>query len=129
VYVFPAREGKNRRPAAGESGMNSLAAAFNKLSTKEKAIFLSLVAHEGTILARAAYAPTAAHPDQVLDRSDAITLRDAINFVHRVVGFIPHVLSGTEGKGQDQSVMEMIEYYFEMQGSTHLLIKWLKKAD
>jgi hypothetical protein len=106
--------------------MNSLAAAFNKLSTTEKALFLSLVAHEGTIVARAAYAPTAANPDQLLDRSDAITLRDAINFVHRVVGYIPHVLSGTEGEGQDKSVMEMIEYYFEVQGSTKQLVKWLK---
>jgi hypothetical protein len=65
------------------------------------------------------------NPDQLLNRSDAITLRDAINFVHHVVGYIPHDLSGTEGKGQNRPVIEMTEYYFEMHGSTHLLIKWL----
>ena len=52
------------------------------------------------------YVPTPEHLDRNFDNPDALILRDANNFVHRVTGYIPHVLNGTEGKGQDGFVIE-----------------------
>jgi hypothetical protein len=87
-------------------------ARFSSLPPNGKAMFLARVAHEATIAARMSYVPTADHPNRNFDNPDAFILRDANNFVHRAVGYIPHVLSGTEGKGQDESVVEMIVDFF-----------------
>ena len=64
------------------------------------------VAHMATVAAREAYILGYEHPDGAI-------LRKANEFVHRVTGYIGHVLDGSEGEGQDASVMAMIEEYFQ----------------
>ena len=109
--------------------MSPLATKFVQLDTKTKAIFLARVAHEGTIFGRLSYVSTPDHPNRNFANPDAVILRDANNFVHRVVGYISHVLEGTERNGQGESVMEMIEEYFRGRGASHLLGKWLKTSN
>lgn len=103
----------------------NLAAKFSKLAPNEKAMFLARVAHEVTIFARASYIPTPEYPNRDFAHPDPIILRDANNFVHRIVGYIMHVLDGTEMEGQDESVIEMIEDQFREWNAAHLLTKWI----
>ena len=94
-----------------------------------KAAFLANVAHFATIAARESYAPSDAYPDRDYDHPDAIILRDANNFVHRVTGYIPHVLYKSEGQGQDASVMTMVLEYFQERGIERHLAEWLERAN
>jgi hypothetical protein len=92
--------------------ITKLSARFSSLQPAEKAMFLARVAHMATIDARASYISTPAHPARNFEYPDAIVLRDANNFVHRVTGYIMHVLDRSEGTGQDESVIEMIVAWF-----------------
>jgi hypothetical protein len=96
--------------------MSALAVRFSRLTRTDKAIFLARVAHEATIYARMSYVPTPAHPERGYDHPDPIILRDANNFVHRVVAYIPHILKGTERWRQDESIIEMTECQFRQWG-------------
>jgi hypothetical protein len=91
-----------------------LSARFSALPPTDKALFLARVAHMATVAARDSYAQDYEHPSGVM-------LRTANEFVHRVTGYIPHVLYGSEGKNQDASVMVMIDEYFQ----AHRLERWL----
>jgi hypothetical protein len=95
---------------------SALAVQFSSLTRTDKAIFLARVAHEATIYARTSYVATPVHPERDYDHPDPIILRDTNNFVHRVVGYIPHILTGTEWWQQDESVIAMIEYQFREWG-------------
>lgn len=106
--------------------MSDLSVKFSTLGPTGKAMFLAQVAHMATVAARESYAPTDAHPERTYDHPDAAILRDANNFVHRVTGYMMHVLDSTEMDGQDESVMEMIEYHFREHGLSHWLSKWLE---
>jgi len=108
--------------------VSPLAVAFIKLDAKAKALFLARVAHEATIYARASYIPTPDYPDRNFSNPDAAILRDANNFVHRVVGCIGHVLEGTEWNGEHEYIVGMIEEYFHERGASHVLAKWLKTS-
>ena len=100
--------------------MSNLASSFSALSPNQKATFLARVAHEATIDARAtAYG-------QNYDEPDGLRLRDINEFVHRVTGYIPHVLDGSELSGQDASVIEMIIQHFRAHGREHRLLEWLR---
>jgi hypothetical protein len=100
--------------------MSQLGRSFSALSANQKATFLARVAHEATIDARAmAYGQDCNQPDGLL-------LREINEFAHRVTGYIPHVLDGTEGVGQDASVMEMIVQHFRAHGREHRLVEWLR---
>jgi|GEM_PF-1611643 len=88
-------------------------------------MFLARVAHEATIYARASYIPTLEYPSRDFAHPDPIILRDANNFVHRIVGYIMHVLDRTEMEGQDESVIEMIQDQFGEWKAAHLLTKWI----
>jgi hypothetical protein len=103
-----------------------LSKRFSSLKPDAKAVFLSRVAHMATIAARDSYVQTADHSERTYDRPDGIILRDANNFVHRVTGYIPHVLKGTEGVGQDASVIEMIVEYFGERKLDAYVNKWLE---
>jgi hypothetical protein len=105
--------------------MNDLNTKFSSLGPNEKAIFLSRVAHMATIAARKSYELCGDHPERNYDHPDAVILRDANNFVHRVTGYITHVLERTEMAGQDESVMAMIEHQYRELGLTSYLPKWL----
>jgi hypothetical protein len=109
--------------------MSGLNTKFSGLGPNEKALFLARVAHMATIAARESYAPSAARPERNYDQPDAVVLRDANNFVHRVTGYIMHVLERTEMAGQDESVMTMIEHHYREHGLTSLLPKWLAVSD
>jgi hypothetical protein len=102
-----------------ERTMSALAVRFSSFTRVDKAIFLARVAHEATIYARMSYVPTPAHPERDYDHPDPIILRDANNFVHRVVGYIQHILKGTEWWKQDEIVIEMIEHQFREGGSSN----------
>jgi hypothetical protein len=83
--------------------MSVLADRFTRLSPAKKARFLARVAHWATVGARAdGYEPGT-------DRADGRVLRDYMEFIHRVTGYIAVVLDEEEGVGQDESVMKMIE--------------------
>ena len=103
-----------------DAHMTTLADRFSRLTPGNKALFLARVVHETTIYARTAYIPLPAHPERSFD-PDPIILRDANEFVHRVAGYTSHVLKGTEGPGQDKSVMDMIEHVFDKWGAFHRL--------
>jgi hypothetical protein len=106
--------------------MSNLNTNFSTLDADKKALFLARVAHMATIAARESYAPSASHSERNYDHPDAVILRDANNFVHRVVGYIMHVLERTEMAGQDESVVTMIEHYYRERGLTPFLAKWLE---
>ena len=105
--------------------MSDLNTKFSSLRPNEKAMFLARVAHMATIAARESYCPSAARPERNYDRPDAVILRDANNFVHRVTGYIMNVLEGAEMAGQDESVMAMIENHDRERELTSFLPKWL----
>jgi hypothetical protein len=109
--------------------MNDLKASFAALGPNDKAMFLARVAHMATIAARESYASSADHPERNFDHPDAIILRDTNNFVHRVTGYIMHVLDRTEMAGQDESVIAMIERYYQERGLGSLLSEWLATSD
>lgn len=92
-------------------------------------MFLAQVAHMATVAARVSYVPDDTHPERNYANPDPIILRDANNFVHRVTGYIMHVLDSTEMDGQDKSVMAMIEEHFREHGLAEWLQKWLKISD
>jgi len=71
------------------------------------------------------YVPTPDHPNRNFDNPDALILRDANNFVHRVVGYIPPVLNETEGKDHDGFVIEMIADFFGEH--SRKFSEWLKQ--
>jgi hypothetical protein len=82
--------------------LEDLGNLFTGLSSEKKARFLAAVAHWATIGARAdGY-------EVGTDRADGRVLRDYVEFIHRVTGYIVVVLNKTEGAGQDESVMRMI---------------------
>jgi hypothetical protein len=89
-------------------------------------MFLARVAHMATVAARESYVATEVHPDRNYDHPDAVTLRDANNFIHRVTGYIMHVLDGTEREGQDASVMAMIAEHFRERQLSRYLRQWLE---
>ena len=105
--------------------MNDLSTRFVSLGPSEKAVFLAQVAHGATIAARESYCPSDAHPAMRFEHPDSVILRDANNFVHRVTGYISHVLQHTEMAGQDESVVAMIEHYYQERGAYIRLSKWL----
>ncbi len=109
--------------------MNDLHTKFSSLGPSAKAMFLARVAHMATIAAREAYAPCAADPERSYDHPEGIILRDANEFVHRVAGYVPHVLKRTETAGQDESVLAMIENYYRELGLASLLADWLTGPD
>ncbi|CAN7265493.1 hypothetical protein LJR220_001200 [Bradyrhizobium sp. LjRoot220] len=109
--------------------MSDLSARFVGLGPNDKAMFLARVAHMATIAARESYATSVDHPERDYDHPDAIILRDANNFIHRVVGYIMHVLDGTEMAGQDESVMIMIEDHYRERNLGDLLTEWLATSD
>jgi hypothetical protein len=109
--------------------MNDFSSKFSSLEPNEKAMFLVRVVHMATIAARESYCPSVAHPERNYDHPDAIILRDANNFVHRVTGYITHVLARAEIAGQDESVIAMIEHYFREFGLTSHLSRWLAQPD
>lgn len=59
------------------------------------------------------------------ERPHGVLLRKANEFVHRVTGYIPHVLDGSEGEFQDASVMAMIDEYFRVRHLERHLAEWL----
>ena len=100
-----------------------LCARFSALPPDGKAAFLARVAHNSTVDARTAYCEDYRNPD-------GAKLRDFNEFVHRVTGYIPHVLDRSEGVGQDASVMAMI---FDFYGAAtpareKQLADWLEKS-
>src|SRR5580704_9794076 len=99
-----------------QGDIDELSSAFSALDPIGKAMFLSCVAHAATIAARESYVSSEAHPERDFEHPDGITLRDANNFVHRVTGYMMHVLDGSEGEGQDASVMMMIVEQFREYG-------------
>jgi hypothetical protein len=99
--------------------MIDLSSSFSALSPNQKAMFLARVAHDATVSARAAYVRDYEHPEGVL-------LRKANEFVHRVTGYIMHVLNGTEGDGQDASVIAMIVENAKASGREAQLAEWLR---
>ena len=109
--------------------MNDLNVRFTGLGPNDKAMFLARVAHMATIAARESYVPSADHPERNHDHPDAIILRDANSFVHRVTGYMMHVLKGTEMAGQDESVIMMIEDHYRERGLGSLLSEWLATSD
>ena len=100
-----------------------LCAAFSKLPPPAKAMFLARVAHNSTVDARSAYMQDYANPD-------AVTLRKANEFVHRLTGYMMHVLDHSEMRGQDASVMAMIfELYCAGDSERESqLCEWLEAA-
>lgn len=102
--------------------MTDLADLFSALSPAQKATFLARVAHQATVCARAAYAGDYEHPD-------GIALRNTNEFVHRVTGYITHVLNGSEGEGQDAPVIAMIVHHSKAAGYESRLADWLRKSD
>lgn len=79
-----------------------LSAAFSAASPIDKALFLARVAYNSTVDARAnGYVVKS-------DKADGVVLRRYNEFIHRVTGYMMHVLKGTEMEGQDASVMKMI---------------------
>jgi hypothetical protein len=102
--------------------MTDLADLFSALSPAQKATFLSRVAHEATVYAREAYAGD-------YERPDGVILRNANEFVHRVTGYITHLLNGSEGEGQDAPVMAMIVHHSNLAGYESRLADWLRRSD
>ena len=105
--------------------MTGLSEAFSALGPNEKAMFLARVAHMATIAARDSYVPDKNYPGRDYEHPDGVILRDANNFVHRVAGYMMHVLNRTEGEGQDASVMGMILDYFRARHLERYLNQWL----
>ena len=105
--------------------MSRLTEAFSALGPNEKAMFLARVAHMATVHARNAYVPDENYPERNYEHPDGVILRDANNFVHRVAGYMMHVLDRTEGEGQDASVMTMIVEHFRARGIERYLSQWL----
>ena len=102
-----------------EFPMNDLIEIFSALSPNQKAAFLARVAHDATVSARIAYSDDYDHPD-------GIRLRRSNEFVHRVTGYITHVLNQTEMPGQDASVITMIVEEFKSEGRANHLMDWLR---
>ena len=109
--------------------MDDLNLRFSSLGPIEKTKFLARVVHGATIAARESYCPSADHPERNFDHPDAVMLRDANNFVHRVAGYIMHVLDRTAMVGQDESIMAMIEHYYRERESRGLLLEWLANSN
>jgi hypothetical protein len=105
--------------------MSDLSAAFSALTPTAKAMFLARVAHMATVAARSAYAPDMNYPGRDFDHPDGVVLRDTNHFVHRVTGYIMHVLDCTEREGQDASMMAMIVGHFQTHQLEEYLTKWL----
>lgn len=61
--------------------------------------------------------------------SGAIILRDAKNFIHRITGYIPHVLHKSEGQGQDASLIAMVLDYSQKRGIDQHLAGWIERAN
>jgi hypothetical protein len=99
--------------------MRDAAKLFCALSSAHKAEFLANVIHDATISARGAYVDN-------YDLPDGVRLREANEFVHRIAGYIPHVLNGTEMGGQAESLIAMI--FEEMPGRLRheQWIEWLR---
>jgi len=85
-------------------------------------MFLARVVHDATILARNAYVTNYEHPD-------GVRLRNANEFVHRVSGYIMHVLNSTEGDGQDAFVIAMIVENAKASGREDKLVDWLRNPN
>jgi hypothetical protein len=102
-----------------------LTEAFSALAPSQKAMFLARVAHMATIDARNSYVTDMKHPNRDYDHPDAIILRDANNFVHRVAGYTMRVLTKSEMEGQDSSVIEMIFEYFHERQMERYLSQWV----
>jgi hypothetical protein len=109
--------------------MSDLSVRFTGLGPNGKAMFLARVAHMATVAARESYVPSSDHPERNYDHPDPIILRDANNFVHRVTGYMMHVLEETEMAGQDQSVMMMIEDHYREWGLGYWLSEWPATSD
>jgi hypothetical protein len=109
--------------------MNDLNTRFSSLGPNEKAMFLARVAHTATIAAREAYGACAAHPERSYDNPEGIILRDANEFVHRVIGYMTEVLNRSETAGQDESVLAMIEHYYRKLGFASHLPDWFNGLD
>ena len=107
------------------SDVVQLSARFSSLPPNDKAMFLARVAHMATVAARISYVTTEEHPERSFDNPNGPILRDANNFVHRVTGYIMHVLDSSEMEGQDASVMAMIVEHFKQEQMDHHLSKWL----
>ena len=87
-------------------------------------MFLAQVAHNSTVDARAAYVDD-------YEKPDGHVLRGCNEFVHRVTGYMMHVLDSTEMEGQDASVMEMIYdvYGAGKKARQRQLAEWLGVED
>jgi hypothetical protein len=103
-----------------------LSRAFSALAPNEKAMFLAGVVYTATISARKAYVRDENHPERDYEHPDGAILRDANNFVHRVTGYMMHVLGKTEMEGQDNSVMMMIAEHFKAQHLDSILARGLE---
>jgi hypothetical protein len=103
-----------------------LSARFSSLPTSDKVMFLARVAHMATIAARNSYISTKEYPERNFENPDGPMLRDANNFVHRVTGYMMHVLDSSEMEGQDASVIAMIAEHFEHEKIDHYLTQWLQ---
>ena len=101
--------------------MSTASDTFSTLSPNQKAAFLATVAHFSTVIAREAYAEN-------YDSPDGIVLRHFNEFVHRVTGYIPHVLNQTELPGQDASVIAMIVEEYRARGLEDRLTEWLRRG-
>ncbi len=84
------------------TGTVEVTAQYKNLSRIQKAMFLSRVSHYATIAARETYIPTSSNPERTFEKPDGVLLRDANNFVHRVTGYLMHVLDGTDNAEQDE---------------------------
>jgi hypothetical protein len=109
------------------AGTVEATAQYKKLSQIQKAMLLTRASHDATIAARESYIPTSSNPERTFENPDAILLRDANNFIHRVTGYLMHVLDGTDNAEQDEFVIEMIEGRFDkkhlfdmLRASTHV---------
>ena len=103
----------------------SLTEAFSVLEPNEKAMFLARAAHMATVYARIAYAPDENYPERNYEHPDGVILRHANNFVHRVTGYMMHVLDRTEAEAQDASVMTMIAEHYRACRIERYLSQWL----
>jgi hypothetical protein len=83
---------------------DEIAATFTTLSPNGKAAFLTGIAYEETIHARAAYLNYAKDPTDV----DGTALRLSNEFIHRLCGYALQCLRGNTTAEQDTSVVAMI---------------------
>jgi hypothetical protein len=100
---------------------DELARTFSSLSPNGKATFLTRIAHEQTIHARAAYLNYANDPTDV----DAAALRLSNEFIHKLCGHTLQCLRGTTTAEQDASFVAMI---LHSGYSTDDLSQWLAEA-